>query len=409
MNARFLLGATTLAGALLTTFASTEAHAFHRMTADGECPGGVAWAGDHQFSVQALALPDVAVALDLMTAAGDVMERINRVGGQSLDFSVMLHFVLPQVMDVDKLGLAPLGPGVLGRATVWTNTDTCRIVDAEVMLDEARNWHWGQPEEIGRDYYDMTTRVTVGGVVMHQARPVLMHELLHAAGLAHSDDSYAFMNYGDHPYANRPDAARIDPLPDDREGLRRIYPTAGTERDVEVLNTWFDGDDISSTGAAEQKRLCQPSKGEAWSPDPYDTRCGIDAQTGAAGSTQVCPGDMLYVRYAMANDGNVAMNVDEQMWLSRDATLSRGPGGDLRSPTQPGTYLINGQRSVRTARRFAVPNGVAYGQSYHVIMFLDTGAQLGAEDSQQNNWIPLRGSIMVKSRAMCQSAVLGLP
>src|SRR6185503_2160306 len=61
----------------------------------------------------------------------------------------------------------------------------------------------------------------------------------YAAG-ARYYDAGAEIPTGGFPWANRPAADSVRPLPDDARVLRARYPASGTRYDVAVLNTWYE-------------------------------------------------------------------------------------------------------------------------------------------------------------------------
>lgn len=229
----------------------------------------------------------------------------------------------------------------------------------------------------------------------------MLHEMGHTLGLAHSATSYSFMNYNVRPFTNRSDDKRIEPLPDDREALRFLYPDPGsTEKDAAVAVTWYNRAATSASGASIAEQLCRPSTGTAYSPSIFDDYCGVDA-TGAPGSTDVCPGDYLYVRYAIANYGTEPLTVNEQLWFSTNVTLNTTAGADKQSLTAPAAQALSHQSSYRQGRKFTVPTTASYDTDYYPILFIDSGADYASEESQQNNWIPLRTKVHVKSAGDC--------
>jgi hypothetical protein len=230
--------------------------------------------------------------------------------------------------------------------------------------------------------------------------PVLLHELGHNLSLAHSTDSYTYMNSGTssstgRPWSNRRDDKRIEPLPDMRRALRStaLYGDGRTETDVAALVTWFD----DSTGAspAPQRLLCHPSAGTAFSSGLFDTSCGID-NSGAPGSRDVCIGENVYTRVALANYGTSDMEVEVELWFSANDYLNRTAGADIQSPTVK-TLTIEAATSARKGYKFEIPSGLTPGSDYYPIVFVNSGALLASEESQQNNWIPLRRTIAVQS------------
>ena len=159
-------------------------------------------------------------------------------------------------------------------------------------------------------------------------RPRFLHELLHAFGASHTLTHYSFMDYptafanadqssGGYPWANRPAADSVRPLPYDVALLRELYPKANDDRDeVGLFNTWY-GPATGGVDAAGSYPLCVPSRGETRSADDLDPgTCGVDGE--APGKTVVCPGDTVHTRVALANYSTGPVDVTARLYLSRD-------------------------------------------------------------------------------------------
>ena len=166
------------------------------------------------------------------------------------------------------------------------------------------------------------------------------------------------------------------------------------ETDLAVLNTWFDAGDLDNN-AATQKRLCKPSLGDGYG-DIFGGWCGVN-NDGSWGDTEVCPDDILYVQYALANYGNTTLETTQELWFSTNDWLNTTAGVDVQSPTIR-YRTLNPEESFREGRIYYVPSTVEYDTEYYVIINVETD---GVEESTQNNWIPLRGTIWVKSRLQC--------
>ena len=344
-----------------------------------------------------------------------VADRIDTVGGQSFDYndpylSSLASYVsfgsgntnVSGSNDVGLADLSALGSGVAGMGPTVVAIPSCKIIEGDVLLDNSSNsWHFSIPEDYGDLYFDADYKVTdAAGVRGNYGRHVLLHELGHTLGLAHNDHGFSAMNYDVRPWSNRIDEKMMEFLPDDREALRYLYPGAATEKDVAVLMTWFDSTDISSSGAATQKKLCAPSKGIGYSPSKFDPTCGVRA-SGVDGSTRVCPGDKIYTRYAAANYSTMDMTMDEELWFSKNDWLNRTAGVDKKSATSYASLTVLANQSQRKGKSFIVPSGLDWDTDYYPILFLDTGSDLANEESEQNNWIPLRATIHVKRQVAC--------
>jgi hypothetical protein len=401
-------------------------HAYSLLTEGGACPDGIRWASDQDLSINVANAGFQAFAITGAMVA--VADRIDQVGGQWFDYNSPYGvesdpYSTPGSGDtngngVNEVGLADLSalPGVLGMGPTEVDLVSCEITEGDVFLDSNAAWDFGVPAD-GRPtdtckdedcYFDAArTHCADGSKIetcpletgVYWGRTVILHELGHTLGLAHSDHSYSFMNYEIRPFTNREDAKRVEFLPDDREALRELYGNTATEIDAAVATTWFDATDVSGSGAAAAKRLCKPSTGVAYSPSIFDEYCGVDAG-GNAGAIRVCPGDDLYVRYALANYGTETLVVNEQLWFSRNSWLNTGAGADVVSPTVKPDRTLDPQSSYRLGRTFEVPSGLIWNRTYYPILFID-GDDLTNEESEQNNWIPLRARIKIKPEADC--------
>lgn len=424
-----LIGAASLFVAASLMPGTASAYELH--TEGGLCPSGIRWPANPHVSVNTSNTTDPQQASQLFTAVSDISLRISNVGGQSFNYVEPYDIETspysfpntgnPNGNGINEIGLADLsGTGGLGFGP--TDVVNCVIVEADVYLDSNASWGFFAPSD-GRPvdnctsedcYFDAEKKycsnggkraTCPNGPWTFWARPVLLHEMGHTLGIAHSDSSYSFMNYVVRPWTNRSDEKRIESLPDDREALRFLYPNASTEKDAAVTVTWYKrdvNDNPTNPGdeAADALLLCRPSTGVAFSNNIFSKYCGVDA-AGNAGSTDVCPGDVLYVRYTMANYGTEALTVDQRLWFSTSTWLNTTAGADKQSPSTPAPKVLLPQRSYRIGIGFKVPNTVSYDTNYYPIIFIDSGADYASEESQQNNWIPLRSTIHVKSAANC--------
>jgi hypothetical protein len=386
-----------LVAAVVAVLPARPAQAYHLLTKGGACPAGFVFAADAPLSIN-IANTDSADSFSLVSAVEDVALRFNAVGGQTFDFTPLAittdAFAIGDADGVNEIGLADLsGTGAGGMGPTIVDLNTCEIIEANVLLAMATDWRYEVPSFYGEDYFNSQS-VSSGERYL---REVIVHELGHNLSLAHSTDSYDFMNAGSssthaRPWQNRADARRVEPLPDMRRALRNLYPGTAEERDIGALVTWYD--DSTGDSPAPQKLLCSPSGGTAFSPSLFDDTCGVDA-AGNPGSTTVCAGDSLYTRFAIPNYGNVDLGVTFELWFSADATLDRAAGsGDIASPRTV-VDTIGASNSARRGIRFDVPAGLTPGATYYPIIFVNTGADYTLEESQDNNWIPLREAVTI--------------
>jgi hypothetical protein len=91
------------------------------------------------------------------------------------------------------------------------------------------------------------------------------------------------------------------------------------------------------------------------------------------------------------------MTVDVQLWFSTDDDLDRTAGADIMSPTIKKGVMIQAATSALRKYRFELPATVTLNMEYYPIIFVDSGASFGSEESQKNNWIPLRRTITARA------------
>ncbi len=267
------------------------------------------------------------------------------------------------------------------------------------------DWEYSEPEVVGSPFWD--TGRFINGV--HSFRLMYLHELMHTFGLAHTNDSYSIMTRSDRPWHNRPAGEQFQPLPDDVEGIRALYPgQRGDPLSISLLNTWHDVNDLS-IGVARQKMLCKPSRGDAWA-DSWDNSmlspnmaaddgletCG-DPASGVA--TEVCPGDVLRTRVAVGNYDTAEVDMKLRLWFSDDDIWDGAAGGDVMSPDVH-EFSLSRQGSSLQGRMFAVPQ-LAEGD-YYVI---EKGIATATDGDKTGDWIPLRGQIHVLSPLECPATL----
>ena len=325
-------------------------------------------------------------------ALADVLDRIGAVGGAWI---APTYSTDPNLSPGLKNGESEIwfdsNLDHLGATSVQTGGGDrdCELIEANIRFNPAPGgdaWLWGVPTV----YYDPTS---LSGNKWF--RPIALHELLHGMGLAHEIDAFAMMNYWDFagghgPFTNRAAAYMVEPLPDDREGLRALYGTAGTERDVAIINFYVnpyalqDSDGDGAYDVAHMQKLCMPAKGSGWSSDVFGDFCATSP------ATSVCPGDSIYTRFTVMNFGTSGHTLDLEAWFSLDDQWSSS--GDTRSASVRSQY-VGASNSYRAGKTFVVPNLTPL-QWYYVIIRSSPLINPG-EDSTQNNWMPLRGKIFV--------------
>jgi len=232
---------------------------------------------------------------------------------------------------------------------------------------DAASYDTGKRDESGVDYFRIS----------------YLHELLHAFGLDHSADAYAFMNYGERPWANRTGPNSIRPLPADIRKLRSLYPLGTTRTEVAVLNTWYDPTDVTA-GPANQKMLCKPSQDDDWNTSLFAGKCGTGGPE--ARDTEVCEGDTLLARFALANYSTSSVDVTARMWFSLD---DQWDATDLLSPTTR-EFTVNAANSYQSGNTWSVPYLAHTASNYLVIVRVVATTPSGAT---AGDWIPLRGKV----------------
>ncbi|HLL84577.1 MAG TPA: matrixin family metalloprotease [Longimicrobium sp.] len=403
INLSAIRNAALLASLAAAVFAPRSAEAYELLTANGACPGGIERPADVSLTVNTANAASFAEAIQYLAAASEIADRISNVGGQWFDYttpytSSSAAFPAPNWNGVDETGLADisaLGASVIGWGPSDVNTVTCKIEEGDAFLSSNHAWLFNTPSYYGDDYFNAEKHFTYNGVYSIYGRGTLIHELGHTLGLAHAPASYSYMNYGNRPWSNRATEKQVELLPDDREALRDLYPAATTEIDLAIYNTWYEA---ATSGPADAKLLCRPSGGTAFSPDKFDAYCGVTA-TGASGPTAVCPGDRVYLRYAITNFGTSAITFNEEAWFSADKTLDTA--SDTKSSTVGPAVTLGAQSSLRTGRSFIVPTTPTRAADYYILVHLNSGATLVNEESQQNNAIPMRIPLRIKAAFFC--------
>jgi hypothetical protein len=339
--------------------------------------------------------------VDMVEAVYEVIDEFNKVGGTSARViidsyttdstafesgtwynpkvpSIQIGFTDdPLEVDDDGLGVASVKRDV--------DEDDCTYDEAHMTFRDLslQNWNFGTPADMGEDFHSAGYTDATGAIYF---RPVFLHELLHAFGLSHSDDTYSFTNYGQRPWAGggRDESEAIRPLPDDLRGLRHMYPSSSVQSEIALLNTWFV--QASSAGeAANQFGLCAPSLGDGFSASPITTTCGYGGLD--SGETEVCAGDRLYTRYAFANySTEAADDINLRLYFSTDEVFD---STDTFSPTLR-EATVEAAHSNLLARSWQVPSGLVSGSTYHVIAHALGYTPSGAE---VEDWIPLTGTV----------------
>jgi Matrixin len=136
------------------------------------------------------------------------------------------------------------------RPPAWTTGDPkdgCTRTRVHVQFRKKNyDWIFGPPDSFesafDRSFYTISQPKSAG----RQGTPitflgVLTHEIGHAVGLQHPDDSYAVMAQDFRTWFRGKDALVTRLLPDDTAGVLALYGVAGARKplDISVSNTWY--------------------------------------------------------------------------------------------------------------------------------------------------------------------------
>lgn len=418
----------------LLVFAGS-ARGFEELPYDCDEGGLPRWSASPEYLLDARPFNTMAGLGSFFLSVHETFEGVNRVEGTTARANVSSDlFTLEPTMGIDPLGLGTqdptsevmfgrIFPGAVGYGPIVWSAESCEIIAGDIVLtdqdpyddDQPYFWAFAAPGEYGDPYWNANH--CVGDLRRSEppcgdlpefgryARPVILHELLHNFGLGHVPDRYAHMNYGIPPWLNAADSDHIEPLGDDRDGLRLLYNTTSTQSDVAVANTWFIP---QSNGPADQERLCRPSPGGLWN-DNFDWFCGRPNPLTAIPQArpldfmeedhepetpEICPGDILRTRYATTNLGTTNVQATELLWFSLDEDLG---GGDHISPDSFTRTLCDGCSRLRS-RVYRSPHDLPYDTEFFVLAHLDPSS---TDEDLQNNAIPLRGKVRTRSYWEC--------
>jgi hypothetical protein len=357
---------------------------------------------------------DPAAAAEMRQAVEDVVDEFNRVGGVSTSVTSVATSSDPFVYQTwDGVATPTIHIGFVDdlaatvedeetfAETAYQPLTGCVIPEAHIVFPsaddpiwaEGKGWNFNTPFDSDAidNYYD-TSPTDYNGDTWF--RPVLLHELLHAFGLEHTQSTYAFMNHrgnGGFPWTNRSPEQSVRPLPADIYELRERYPASDTYYDVSVTTTWFNPDFTDGAEAAEQFGVCTPSLGDVWSRTVADGgACGENADGSSLGGC-VSEGDKLRVMFAVNNGGTDEAYITYRLYMSADRTL----GGDLMSPTA-GSLTRPAGASAIVARTFTLP-AVADGERYWPIVRVQAakGSTAGVlASTMRTDWIPLNSLLL---------------
>jgi hypothetical protein len=250
-------------------------------------------------------------------------------------------------------------------------------------------WNFRTPGDTDRDQGNKYYQAGESDIAGHlYFRPIVLHELLHAFGLAHSANTTAFMNYGTKPWINRSRDKMITPLPDDLAALRYLYPAGGDVYRMALLNTALNPSaPLSDSGAGIQSPLCHPSGGTTYAPlfDSYG--CATSAVY------KVCAGAPVYGAYSLANYSTSAMNVTVGAWFSTDDVWD----WDDHEAVDYDSFTISAGKTALFGDHWTMPSMLVGTQHLYVILRViatkDTPGSAPPADSVTTDWLPLYGTV----------------
>jgi hypothetical protein len=133
-------------------------------------------------------------------------------------------------------------------AEAWMSpnpSDGCTRTRAHISFRKDFNWIFGPPDSNdvdGRAFYTAAQPNKVGSSSPRTFLGILTHEMGHAVGLSHPDDSYAVMAQSFRTWFRSPNhILKTRLLPDDTAGILALYPKAGVTRplDLSATATWY--------------------------------------------------------------------------------------------------------------------------------------------------------------------------
>ncbi|HTJ36260.1 MAG TPA: matrixin family metalloprotease [Dactylosporangium sp.] len=359
--------------------------------------------------------------LKILAVMRDVHDQINQMGGSSVRIGSVTATTDPFTFGTPfsdttptiHVGFAPslADPSFDGEGSPLKPANSCTYTEAHVaFLDfDTHRWTFGDPADFWlAGATDTATSVckpptppgtpNCATVNPTYFQPVYLHELLHAFGLAHSDSTFSFMNYGERPWANRPAGDKIRPLPDDLRAMRYLYPDTSNDRyEIGVLDNWDDDSTLSSIApkAAYARPLCAPSLGTDFDSAPGHRFAYYPCGTGGpnAGSIVACEGDSLKTRFALVNYGTGDVEGTVSLYFSTDSTFDLG--SDIYAGDFDTSLVAAGSKL--HSRAWKVP-ALTSGTKYYTILYVTmwkpaaTGASVDPA-TMSSDWIPLRGTI----------------
>jgi hypothetical protein len=368
------------------------------------CAPGRNWATNgtvavrlHLPSMEAVFSPAerVAIAADIQY----VIDQVNGVSGSELELDFGVGLTSPTDFD-PKVDIF-VNTIVIGfvdkpnRAPAWMDGGTsqpCDFTHNNIAFNTDKGWRFGTPEDQGRANPWMNGRTFKGDFMF---RAILLHEMGHAIGLHHPNNKYAVMDHGEKSWTNGSGDVEMRYLPDDRVGLRTLYPGPGQEAvDVTVTDTWFGHANLADP-AAQQMHNCKPSRFSGnWVDEEDDTMpfCAPNLLE----PNVVCPGEFIQVRYTLNNNHDGLRDAEEHIWFSTDGEWDFF---DRLSPTTRYSTIPGESSDLRT-RKFLVPEDIAPGAYWPIAQVHHDYANWDVDFD--NNFIALNGMILVEDFPECE-------
>lgn len=357
---------------LIAFFLVDTAPSFAYSLWTAKCPSGRKWDSDPKMHFSSTSFPDPWHR----QAIYDIEDRIDQVGGHNWNVSSWgMRDSISRDNSYNELWRGSLdnADGLAAR-----RGRNCKITRTDIIFSSDVDWAHGWPAYYGSDFWTEGTDVGDQGYI----RSIALHEMLHMAGLNHVDNQFAMMSYGSWAWTNLAPQKQMEPLPDDRQGLRVLYPSPGGEEDLAIFNTYNDPEQIwEERKVTYQEMLCATTAGTGFAEDPFGNDCAENP------TLEVCPGDIVYSRFTVANHGLQTISISEAMWFSENQVLD---AGDVISSN---VYIRDITEDYSTGRIFQVP-ALAPG-TYHMIVRVVSGVLF--EEDYQNNWIPMRKQVTVKN------------
>lgn len=243
-----------------------------------------------------------------------------------------------------------------------------------IFADDDGQYIYGLPSYITTQNYPYYQRVYVDGEYLGYFRGSVVHELGHALGLGHTSD-YGFMvgyagNTTEHSGSNP-----WRPLPDDRQGIRDLYPSNSSETDMGLSNYELRYSSYASL---------------------YDFQSNFIEYTG------LCPGDSFEATKTTLNNGNSTVSVDAEYYFSGNSTIS---SSDIL--VKSSTITVGAQNHYTNTTTLTVPSGTSYGTTYYVGLIIDPDNTVSEKYGSNNRMV--LGSVAIDEESACTSEEGSIP